>query len=106
MPAPYAPSTPPTPGPTLWPRVPGGGGPRRGPALGGRADGRARHGEGHRGGMKAVIDDALGDVLDFDARRRLERTGVDDALVGNAAVLPGVQRLVEPLEPFRDVVGV
>ena len=76
-------------------------------ALRGLDHQRARHGERDRRRMESVVDQPLGDILDIDARRALERTRVDDALVGDEAMLAGVQQLVMPafLQPARDVVG-
>src|SRR2546422_4193617 len=60
---------------------------------------RARDGERDRGRMEPVVDDALGDVLDLDPRRMLERPGVDDALVCDTAVRPAVQHGIVRREP-------
>src|SRR5712692_1107851 len=67
---------------------------------------RARDGKRDRRRMEPVVDDALGDVLDLDPGRMLERSGVDDALVGDAAVRPAVQHGIMRREPLRHVVSV
>ena len=68
--------------------------------------------------VKAVVDEALGDVLGADALstfvaagRLLERAQVEDALVGNATApdagdVAAVVQLVRPGEPCGDVVGI
>ena len=56
--------------------------------------------------MEAIVDEPLGDVFDLDARRRLERAGVENALVSHEPVLPGVQQLHGAGEPPGHVVGV
>src|SRR5204863_6160164 len=60
-----------------------------------------------RGGMEAVIDESLGDVLDVDTGRSFEPSGVEDALVRYEAVLAGVQQFVLAaiLQSLRNVVG-
>ena len=55
-------------------------------ALGRLDHQRAGHRERDRRRVEAVVDDPLGDVLDIDARRRLERPGVEDALVRDQPV--------------------
>ena len=50
--------------------------------LGGLDHQGAGYGEGHGGGVEAVVDEALGDVFDGDAGGLLEGAGVEDALVG------------------------
>src|SRR5262249_3705446 len=47
---------------------------------------RACNWERDRRRVEAVIHQPLGDVLDLDARRRLERAWVDDALVRDASL--------------------
>ena len=58
--------------------------------------------------MEAVVDQALGNVLDVHPRRRLEGPCVDDAFVRDQAALAPVEQVVVAalLEPFRDVVRV
>ena len=55
--------------------------------------------------MEAVIDEPLGDVLDVHTRGSLEGPRIENALVGNEAVLAGVQHRIMILQPLGDVVG-
>src|SRR5438477_624634 len=55
-------------------------------ALGRLDHERPGHGERYRRRMESVVDDPLGDVFHVHGRRRLERTGIDDALVRHQTV--------------------
>jgi hypothetical protein len=67
---------------------------------------RARDGEGHGRRVEAVVHEALGHVLGLDARRFLERAQIDDALVGDPALLAAVDDREVILQALGDVVGV
>ena len=56
--------------------------------------------------MKAVVDEALGDVVDGDAAGGFEGAGVENALVRDAAMLILVEDGIVRLEALGDVVGV
>src|SRR5699024_4117631 len=66
---------------------------------------RAGHREGHGGGVEAVVDQALDDVVDGDAGAGGHRSQVHDALVGDQALVPGVEDLVGLGETAGHVVG-
>ena len=55
-------------------------------ALGRLDHQRAGDRERHRRGMEAIVDQALGDIVDRDPGRILEHAGVEDAFVRDAAV--------------------
>jgi hypothetical protein len=57
-------------------------------------------GKRHRRRVEAVVHEALGDVLDLDARGLLERPAVDDELVRHPARLPRVEHLEVPSSRF------
>ena len=66
-------------------------------ALGRLDHQRAGDREAHRRRVEAVVDQALGDVVDGDAGRLGDRAQVEDALVGDAPVgrrgtAPGTRR--------------
>ena len=52
---------------------------------------RARHWPAHRGGMEAVVHQALGQVIDLQAAAALERPQIEDALVGHAPASASVE---------------
>src|SRR5687768_6597807 len=55
--------------------------------------------------VKPVVDDALGDVLYVHPGRGLEGPGIDDALVCDQAVLPGVQQRIMVGQAPGNVIG-
>ena len=56
--------------------------------------------------MEAVVDQPLGDIVDRDAGRVLERPQVDDAFMGDAIVAAAEQQRIVALQPAGDVVGI
>mmetsp|Transcript_46287 Transcript_46287/g.117179 ORF Transcript_46287/g.117179 Transcript_46287/m.117179 type:complete len:831 (+) Transcript_46287:42-2534(+) len=74
-------------------------------ALGGLDHERARHGPRHGGGVEAVVNHALGDVLHLNAYV-LELARVEDELVRIGAVLSHEQAGVVLLQAGGHVVGV
>ena len=67
---------------------------------------RAGHREAHRRRVEAVVDQALGDVVDADANRILERARVNDALVRHAPAVVLVQHREVRIEAHGNVIGV
>ena len=61
--------------------------------------------ERHRGGVEAVVDQPLGDVLGGDADRLLDRPDVHDALVRHQPTRSGVEDRVVLGQPSGHVVG-
>ena len=62
------------------------------------------HREAHRRRVEAVVDQPLGDVVDRDAARLLERPQVEDAFVRDEAARARVEHRVVRREALRDVV--
>jgi len=60
--------------------------------------------EAHRRRVEAVVDEALGHVVDGHPRALRQRAEIEDALVRDEAGLPRVQDRVRVREPLRDVV--
>ena len=56
--------------------------------------------------MEAVINQALGDVVDGDAAGFLDRAQVDNAFVCHHAVFAGIEHRIVGLQAFGDVIGV
>ncbi len=69
--------------------------------LGGLDHEGTGYGEAHGGGVEAVVDETLGEVVDGDADGGLERAGVEDALVGYATVVVLVEDGVVGVEGAR-----
>ena len=67
---------------------------------------RARHRKAHGRRVEAVVDQALGDVVDGDAAGCLQRPRIDDAFMRDAAVRVPVEHREMRLQPAGDVVGV
>ncbi len=74
-------------------------------AFGGLDHERAGHGEGHRGRVVTVIDQALGDVFDFDALL-FPRTELQDAFMRDEVVGSFVEHGETVLQSLGDVVGI
>ena len=74
-------------------------------ALGRLHHQRAGHREAHRRRVEAVVGQPLGDVVDGDAGGLGDAAQVEDALVGDHAVLAGVEHRVVLVETAGDVVG-
>ena len=74
-------------------------------ALGRLDHQRAGHREAHRRRVEAVVDEALGDVVDGDTGRLGQGSQVEDALVGHQPVLPGVEDREGRRQARRHVVG-
>ena len=66
---------------------------------------RARDRPAHGWGVKAIIDQPLGGVLDFDAVS-LPGPEIDDALMRYQILVAAIEHGEERLEAFGDVVGV
>ncbi len=66
----------------------------------------AGHGEADRRRVESVVHQALGDILHFDSRWRLELAQIEYALVCDGAVGPLVEHRVVLFEHLRHVVGV
>ena len=67
---------------------------------------RASHREGHGRRMKPIVHQPLGHVLHLNAGRTLRRPRVENAFVGNKAVLTAIQHRIVTFELLRDVVGI
>ena len=66
----------------------------------------AGHGKRHGRRVEAKIDQAFGDILDADAGGLFQRPQVDDALMGDQPVRPGVKDWVVVDQTAGDVIGV
>ena len=73
--------------------------------LGGLNHQCPRNGEGHRGGVEAIVDEALGHIIHSDTGRLSERSNIEHCLVGHQAVVPRVENGVVVAEPCCHVVG-
>ena len=65
----------------------------------------AGHRERHSGSVEAVVDESFGDVLDGDPGLLGDRPQIEQALVGNEALLTGVEQGECLPDPGSDVVG-
>src|SRR5262249_5750068 len=74
-------------------------------ALGWRDHHRAWNRQRDRRSVEAVVHQSLGDVLDLDARGRLELAQIDDALMGHKAMAALVENREMRLEALGDVIG-
>ncbi len=74
--------------------------------LGGLDHQRVGHREGHGGGVEAIVDEALGHVLDREAGAFLQPPEVDDAFMRHEAAGTLVEHREMRIEPPRHVVGV
>ena len=66
---------------------------------------RARHWPAHRGGMEAVVHQALGQIIDLQAAAALERPQIEDALVGHAPASAPVKHGKMGLQALGQQVG-
>ena len=67
---------------------------------------RAGHRERDRWRVETIVHKTLGDIGFSNAGGRLDRADVENALMGDATVLAGVEHRVVLVQLLRDVIGV